>query len=1805
GLIRVCDLCSKLKPDVTLFGIGVYYSHPPKGADDSMTLHRLSKSLDPLSTSKTDMNVDNSMLAMESTRNGVNAIETTSSMVANLLGAGDISYTNAGKDSVRKLYQQHILYVVQHLCIFHSVDLKWTETIANFATKVNTLVKQVDPLNMEISDIRHYVKVKRLSGKGLPLYVYVCFESAIINQYINIYIYIYIYLCIDCQGGSIEDCQVINGLAFRKNVAHRKMRTSISQPKILLLDCPIEYHRMSSKLTSFDILLKQEPEYMKMLVDKIKDLGPDIVVVSNSVARLAQNYMAKTNITLICNLSASLMQRLARCIGAPVITSVDHINHLNPKLVLGDVCRFLVKYFLEDPHGRRTPLVFFNGCSSDAHATIVLRGGTKLQPHINTYNIIYVASCYHIKKKKKKREKLKDVKQVMRLATHTVYSSELEISLLNDQLCTMTANGFELYEKVQQENDKMLFLSTTPYQSHVGWRRDVAAARSNKFKLSLFVQRHPHLQKYPFDHNGLGSDLNMVGHWDPFLPNTDNLSICQTLVVNHCRVAKAQQCFPPRIKRIDFYTDLDLSLGAFLHQLFRCEDCPNERCREHLTDHTLTYSHHDGRVVVNVRKDDRDMNGSRILMWSRCKHCSKMVTPTVPMTSRTYDISFGRYLEMTFYRHPIVPRVGSCNHNVHEHHVRCFAFANMIVEIGYENIAPLTTFTCRHFRVNWKNQFDYYLTELNLMEIIAKGTFVAFKTKRLIMNLKFAFFFIFFFVLCQPLTQQKCCFFFKKKKKKMMNQFTSHRQMFKVCYDVKVHNLTVSNVKEESLLTISLDGPTPGELAAATCGYQPNTVEFLNEMRKVLFVLSKDWNETLDALKKLLVPTSEPESTYTSQFLKRFIAGSSERKKLDPEAITKSASLLEAEEALEKLANSEINLHLDATSNGAGTDTTQVAECQSVGENGNALKTQEDIQITSSNGGGNVNGGNNDSANGEIGNQWLQLQVQAQPQISNASSGTGVISPPESPAPSVGMLPLATGGQKSKSTLRLNIEKADLPEELEFMVNFENLFADPRVVAEMIKIEDSKILSMNSIPGALRSTANSRRSSLNNMKRYGFDEKENGMMDITATTTKSGGALPGDSDQSIIQTQPSLSYSSSSEKEENMDMTPQPPDMLTLKYEEETNKEPLSDVSKREREEKTAEMQNQEWEKNFAKNIPDMRRLPKECAFLNDPDRGNFGLQTCFDGKTLPVYRNEPSSLIAYTLSSLEYHCRLMNIKSEEIRSCLERNVPAFQELHNKVCQLRKARRYAAEKELEVRQKPKDVSEKVAVGDIGSLSAFSDKGEGAKKANKKFKEWGADDELDLEDLLYHLQKVPNTSKLDYLTNRKGYVQRLKDSRYSLTSPVSLDPLVSFEEFGNRQSLSAVQPSLLPSLVSFSQLRTDAMHGSMPSPVPDATSQSNQTNSTNNTKEVMKFKFQSVYQTSVGESDSKIVTTFSCAVYYPRQFRALRARFYEEDQTERNFIESLARCQAWDASGGKSGMHALFRSCIYLFLFECDDRKKKRKERRGEGVLELGKRSPFAKTLDERYVLKFLSPREFKMFIDNAERYFEHMASVLFLSYPSLLVNILGVYQISWTKSTFKKDKKTKSNKLNTQYVIVMPNLWYSKTISCTFDLKGSTRGRYVDETASVMLDENFIETFQGFPIPLNGASKRYLHKAIHNDTLFLSKSQVVDYSLLVGIDKSRNELVLGIIDYLQQYTWDKVAEEAVKSVGMAVGKAAPTIISPSNYRQRFREAMEKYFMISPDRKTKLLAKPSQKSLKDATRDIHILCDLMKNAEHIF
>ena len=275
----------------------------------------------------------------------------------------------------------------------------------------------------------------------------------------------------------------------------------------------------------------------------------------------------------------------------------------------------------------------------------------------------------------------------------------------------------------------------------------------------------------------------------------------------------------------------------------------------------------------------------------------------------------------------------------------------------------------------------------------------------------------------------------------------------------------------------------------------------------------------------------------------------------------------------------------------------------------------------------------------------------------------------------------------------------------------------------------------------------------------------------------------------------------------------------------------------------------------------------------------------------------------------------------------------------------------------------------------------------------------------------------------------------------------------------------------------------------------------------------------------------------CKTYFARQFAWLRALIGLDEKV---FAQSLARCKPWKARGGKSN-------------------------------------SRFARTLDERFILKQVQAVELEGFLAFAPIYFDYFSKVYFQQVPTAICKIVGIFSVSISrkgKTPVKVD------------LIVQENLFYGHNITKTFDLKGSLRSRYArpespDDKDVVLMDENLLEMMYGEPICVTNEAKAMLAMTVWNDTLCLSSLNVMDYSLLVGVDETNNRLVLGIIDYMRTYTWDKQIETYVKRSGILGGTGPskskiPTIISPKQYKKRFRVAIWAYFLLIPNLNTKLI-----------------------------
>ncbi|EIW72592.1 hypothetical protein TREMEDRAFT_58763 [Tremella mesenterica DSM 1558] len=262
----------------------------------------------------------------------------------------------------------------------------------------------------------------------------------------------------------------------------------------------------------------------------------------------------------------------------------------------------------------------------------------------------------------------------------------------------------------------------------------------------------------------------------------------------------------------------------------------------------------------------------------------------------------------------------------------------------------------------------------------------------------------------------------------------------------------------------------------------------------------------------------------------------------------------------------------------------------------------------------------------------------------------------------------------------------------------------------------------------------------------------------------------------------------------------------------------------------------------------------------------------------------------------------------------------------------------------------------------------------------------------------------------------------------------------------------------------------------------------------------------------------------CTVYYATAFDSLRRRC----AIDKSIIMSLARSETWQAEGGKS------KACFF-------------------------------KTKDGRYIVKELVSKwnvsDTQALLEIGPAYFEHLASTH--NKATSLAKIVGFY-------TVRIHDLQNSTKRSLD-LLVMENLFYKQTVERTYDLKG-IEGRKIPKTAQgggTLFDGEWLEAQQRNPILVYPHSKRALLEAISTDTRFLSSQSIMDYSLLLGLDKKKSELVVGLVDAIGSYSLFKTIESRSKQALNRGGEV--TIIPPDQYRERFETALRGYFLACPDK----------------------------------
>ncbi|KAL1960939.1 hypothetical protein VTO42DRAFT_5923 [Malbranchea cinnamomea] len=216
---------------------------------------------------------------------------------------------------------------------------RWSDLMCGLALKaVRTVSQNVGGVKQEV-DIKRYARVEKVPG------------------------------------GQIEDSRVLDGVMLNKDITHPRMRRRIENPRIILLDCPLEYKKGESQ-TNIEItkeddwnkILQIEEDQVKRMCDAILALKPDLVITEKGVSDLAQHFLMKANVTALRRVRKTDNNRIARATGATIVNRVEDLQESD----VGTRCGLFEIEKIGDEY-----FTFLTKCKNPKACTILLRGPSK------------------------------------------------------------------------------------------------------------------------------------------------------------------------------------------------------------------------------------------------------------------------------------------------------------------------------------------------------------------------------------------------------------------------------------------------------------------------------------------------------------------------------------------------------------------------------------------------------------------------------------------------------------------------------------------------------------------------------------------------------------------------------------------------------------------------------------------------------------------------------------------------------------------------------------------------------------------------------------------------------------------------------------------------------------------------------------------------------------------------------------------------------------------------------------------------------------------------------------------------------------------------------------------------------------------------------------------------------------------------------------------------------------------------------------------------------------------------------------
>jgi len=175
-------------------------------------------------------------------------------------------------------------------------------------------------------------------------------------------------------GGSIDDTSLVYGIVLDKEIVHSGMPTKVEEAKIALVNAALEVEKteMSAEIrisdpTQMQQFLEEENKMLKSMVDKIHNIGANVLICQKGIDDISQHYLSKHGVLAVRRVKESDMTKLAKATGGRISTNLDDISASD----LGSA------EIVQQKKVESDKWVFIEGCKNPRSVTVLIRGGSQ------------------------------------------------------------------------------------------------------------------------------------------------------------------------------------------------------------------------------------------------------------------------------------------------------------------------------------------------------------------------------------------------------------------------------------------------------------------------------------------------------------------------------------------------------------------------------------------------------------------------------------------------------------------------------------------------------------------------------------------------------------------------------------------------------------------------------------------------------------------------------------------------------------------------------------------------------------------------------------------------------------------------------------------------------------------------------------------------------------------------------------------------------------------------------------------------------------------------------------------------------------------------------------------------------------------------------------------------------------------------------------------------------------------------------------------------------------------------------------